>query len=80
MEKKKRQHGKHLHLDGTDGSGPQFYNPSKIQAAREFQAAKAAQEDAEKAAISSGVALGCLSSNLFGKEIVLEEILLEIKK
>ena len=43
-EKKKRRRGKRLTLLGQEDSGPQFYSPIKVQAAREFQTVK---EEAE---------------------------------
>ena len=43
-EKKKRQKGKRLNLLGEDDSGPQFFSPRRIQAAREWQAQKDANE------------------------------------
>ena len=39
-EKKKRQRGKRLNLLGEEDSGPQFFSPQRVQAARQFQATK----------------------------------------
>ena len=39
-EKKRRQKGKRLNLLGQEESGPQFFSPSRVQAAREYQALK----------------------------------------
>lgn len=39
-EKKRRQRGKRLNLLGVEDSGPQFFSPSKVQAARDRQAVK----------------------------------------
>ena len=36
-EKKKRQRGKRLNLLGENGVGPQFFSPSRIQLARDYQ-------------------------------------------
>ena len=44
MEKKKRKRGKKLNLLGLEDSGPQFFSPSKVQTAREFQALKEENE------------------------------------
>jgi hypothetical protein len=44
LEKKKRQRGKHLNLLGEEDSGLQFFSPGRIQAARERQEAKKAEE------------------------------------
>ncbi len=49
VEKKKRSRGKKLGLTSKEVSSPQFYSPAKIQAAREFQAAKEEKAQAEKA-------------------------------
>ena len=46
-EKKKRQRGKRLNLLGEEDVGPQFFSPSRILAARAFQAAKRAKEEQE---------------------------------
>lgn len=43
-EKKKRQRGKRLNLLGEEDSGPQFFSPKRVQAARQFQAIKDAEE------------------------------------
>jgi hypothetical protein len=50
IEKKKRTRGKRLNLVGEECSGPQFFSPSRIQAARAYQAEKATEQQAEKAA------------------------------
>jgi hypothetical protein len=50
IETKKRTRGKRLNLVGEECSGPQFFSPSRIQAARVYQAEKAAEQQAEKAA------------------------------
>ena len=44
-EKKRRKRGKRLNLLGQEGSGPQFFSPSQIQAARDYQASKDAEEE-----------------------------------
>jgi hypothetical protein len=49
IEKKKRSRSKRLNLVGEEDSGPQFFSPGRIQAAREFQALKEDERDAEKA-------------------------------
>ena len=43
-EKKRRKRGKRLNLVGEEDSGPQFFSPRRVQAAREFQAAKEEEE------------------------------------
>ena len=43
-EKKKRQRGKRLNLLGEEDSGPQFFSPQRVQAARQFQATKDTEE------------------------------------
>ncbi len=48
MERKKRKRGKRLNLLGESDSGPQFFSPSKVVAAREYQAEKEAKEEREK--------------------------------
>ena len=40
MEKKKRRRSKRLNLLDQEDSGPQFWSPIKIVAAREYQALK----------------------------------------
>jgi hypothetical protein len=49
IEKKKRSRSKRLNLVGEEDSGPQFFSPGRIQAAREFQALKEDEREAEKA-------------------------------
>lgn len=49
VEKKKRKRGKRLNLVGEENSGPQFFSPTRIQAARAYQEEKAALEQAENA-------------------------------
>jgi len=48
LEKKKRQRGKRLNLLGEEDVGPQFFSPSRVRAAREFQCAKDAAEKQQK--------------------------------
>jgi hypothetical protein len=43
-EKKRRKRGKRLNLIGEEDSGPQFFSPGRIQAARDWQAAKEQEE------------------------------------
>jgi hypothetical protein len=43
-EKKKRQRGKRLNLLGEEDSGPQFFSPARVQAARDWQAIKDTKE------------------------------------
>ena len=44
-DKKKRRHrGKRLNLSGEDDSGPQFFSPGRVQAARDYQDSKEAEE------------------------------------
>ena len=44
QEKKRRRRGKRLDLVGEDGGGPQLFSPSRVQAARDYQASKEAEE------------------------------------
>ena len=44
QEKKRRQQGKRLNLLGIDDNGPQFFSPSWVQAARDYQTSKDADE------------------------------------
>ena len=43
-EKKRRIRNKRLNLLGEEDSGPQFFNPARIQAARDYQATKEQEE------------------------------------
>ena len=43
-ERKRRRRGKRLNLLGEEDSGPQFFSPIKVQAARDFQALKEEDE------------------------------------
>ena len=43
-KKKKRQRGKHMNLLGEEESGPQFFSPTHIQAARDYQEIKEAEK------------------------------------
>ena len=43
-EKKKRQRGKRLNLLGEEGTGPQFFSPARIEAAKAYQASKDEEE------------------------------------
>jgi hypothetical protein len=52
LERKKRQRGKKLNLLGESDVGPQFFSPTRIQADREFQAAKIDAEHIRKQAIA----------------------------
>ena len=52
QEKKRRKRGKRLNLLGTEDNGPQFFSPSRVQAARDFQTSK----DAEEAERQQGIA------------------------
>ena len=48
VEKKSRACGRKLNLLGEEDNDPQLYSPTRICAARDFQAEKDAQEQAEK--------------------------------
>lgn len=52
LEKQKRKKGKALNLVSESGSGPQFYSPSRINRALEYQADLSAQAKAEKVRIA----------------------------
>jgi hypothetical protein len=52
-EKKKRQRGKKLNLFGEEDHGPQFFSPVTFKRAKDVQAAKEAEAEAEKARIAS---------------------------
>jgi hypothetical protein len=43
-EKKRRKRGKRLNLVGEEDKGPQFFNPGRVQTARDLLAAKKAEE------------------------------------
>ena len=51
QEKKRRNKGKRLNLLGEEDSGPQFFSPARVQAAREYQAVKEEDELAKRQAI-----------------------------
>ena len=48
LEKRNRQHGKSFNLYGKEDSGAQFFSPSHILKAREYQVAKEAIEAQKK--------------------------------
>ena len=48
LEKKKRQRGKKLNLLGKEDVGPQFFSPSRVQAARIYQAKKEVEDQQRK--------------------------------
>lgn len=52
IEQKRRKKGKRLNLLGEDDVGPQFFSPSRVLAARQFQAQKEAAEQAERQRIA----------------------------
>jgi hypothetical protein len=52
LEVKKRRRGKCLNLLGESDSGPQFFSPARIKAARDYQAQKEAAELARKQQIA----------------------------
>ncbi len=52
LEKAKRKRGKKLNLLGEEDSGPQFWSPSKVQAAKGVNQAKEAEELQKKADIA----------------------------
>ncbi|KAI9651876.1 MAG: hypothetical protein M1829_002120, partial [Trizodia sp. TS-e1964] len=52
-EKKKRKRGKKLNLLGEEESGPQFFSPGRIAAARDFQAEKNQKEEEHRQGIGS---------------------------
>ena len=56
-EKKRRQRGKRLNLLGENDSGPQFFSPGRIQAAREYQIQKSANETLRQQEIANTKAL-----------------------
>ena len=47
-ERKRRKRGKRLNLVGEKESGPQFFSPGKVQAARDYRAAKDQDEEQRK--------------------------------
>jgi hypothetical protein len=53
IEKKQRKKGKRLNLLLEDDVGPQFFSPSRVQAARRAQAQKEATEQAERQRIAN---------------------------
>jgi hypothetical protein len=52
IEQKRRKQGKRLNLLGEEDNGPQFFSPSRVQAALEYQAEKEALEHAERLRIA----------------------------
>ena len=52
QEKKRRKRGKRLNLLGEEDSGAQFFSPTRIQAAREYQVIKEEDELIKKQGIS----------------------------
>ena len=56
-EKKKRQRGKRLNLLGEEDSGPQFFSPARVQAAKDWQAVKDAKETSRQQGIVDKKAL-----------------------
>ena len=57
IEKKRRQRGKRLNLLGENDSGPQFFSPGRIQAAREYQDQKDTQVALRQQQLASTKAL-----------------------
>ena len=51
-EKKRRRRGKRLNLLGEEDSGPQFFSPVRIQAARDYQESKETNEALRKQEIN----------------------------
>ena len=51
-EKKRRRRGKKLNLLGEEGSGPQFFSPTRIQAARDYQESKQTNEALRQQAVN----------------------------
>lgn len=47
-ERKRRKRGKRLNLVGKEESGPQFFSQGKVQAARDYRAAKYQDEEQRK--------------------------------
>ena len=56
-EKRRRARGKRLNLVGEKEAGPQFWSPSKVQAARDYQASKEKEEKQRKQEIVDRKAL-----------------------
>ena len=52
IEKQKRKKTKRLNLLGEEDSGPQLFSPSRVQAAKAFQAQKEAVEEEKKTAVA----------------------------
>ena len=67
LEKKKRQWGKRLNLLGEEDSGPQFFSPGRVRAAREQQEAKKVEEAQRQQDINTRKALA--AANKQRKEI-----------
>ena len=57
LEKKRRNRGVRLNLVGEEDSGPQFFSPGRVQAARDYQATKDAEEKARQQDILTRKAL-----------------------
>ena len=69
-EKKRRARGKRLNLVGEEESGPQFFSPSKVQAARDYQASKDKEEEQRKQEIADRKALAAAKKVTKEKERV----------
>jgi hypothetical protein len=52
-EKKSHNRGKRLNLLGEEDTGPQLFSTPRVRAAQDFQAAKKAEEEKERARIAS---------------------------
>src|SRR5580700_4433784 len=57
-EKQKRRKGKRLNLLGEDSSGPQLFSPSRVQAAKAYQAQKEAAEEQKRLEVAEKKAQG----------------------
>ena len=55
QEKKRRRRGKRFNLVGEEGGGPQFFSPSRVQAARDYQVSKETEEAERQCKVAAEV-------------------------
>ena len=67
-EKKKHKRGKRLNLLGENDVGPQFFSPQQVQAARDYQASKEAEEAQRQQDISDRKVLAATNKQLKEEE------------
>ena len=78
-EKKRGKRGKRLNLVVEEDSGPQFFSPRRVQAAREFQAAKE-EEEAQRQLDISEKRRQATAKRLQKEEEKLEKVAIALEK